>query len=67
MTCEATTEQPTHTRCVVDWPHAIHLGWAGKVRVRWTDDGERPTPEVLAVFEAECAERLKSRVVGPAL
>ena len=65
MTCEATTKQPTHTCCVVDWPHTIHLGRYSRVRVRWTDDGTAPGAEELVRFEAECAERLKSRVVGP--
>jgi hypothetical protein len=57
--CEATTEQLGHVRCVVDWPHSIHLGWYGRTRVRWTDDGKAPNPEALADFEAECDARTK--------
>lgn len=57
--CKATTDTPWHGRacCLVDWPHIIHLGWAGKVRVRWMDGGGEPDPATLAAFDGECEAR----------
>lgn len=65
VTCEARTDHCGGASCMVDWSHNIHLGWSGKVRVRWTDDGEAHTPEALVAFEAECAERSKGGRVNP--
>lgn len=48
-------------RCVVDWPHTIHCGYAGRVRCRWTDSGERPSDEELREWDAKWRERHNHR------
>lgn len=44
--------------CEVSWPHIIHCGFSGNVRVRWKDSGEAPSADELREWDAMWATRM---------
>jgi len=58
--CDAVGNGPLFesVRCVVDWPHTIHCGYAGRMRCRWTDDGAPPSDDELRAWDEKWKARM---------